>query len=89
MAAGLVNAVLPSADVEAAALAAARRLARKPPEALALCRKLLRRDMSAVCDRVDEEARIFAERLTSPEAREAFSAFLEKRSSDFGKARRG
>jgi enoyl-CoA hydratase/carnithine racemase len=87
LAAGLVNAVLPPVEVEGAALAAAHRLARKPPEALALCRKLMRGDASAVCARVDEEARIFADRLTSPEAREAFAAFLEKRPPDFSKAR--
>ena len=85
MAAGLVNAVLPSAEVEPTALAAARRLAKKPPVALALCRKLLRGDVPATCERIDEEARIFAARLTSPEAREAFAAFLEKRAPDFSK----
>lgn len=88
MAAGLVNAVLPPAEVEAAALTAARRLAKKPPEALALCRKLMRGDVPATCERVDEEARIFAARLTSPEAREAFAAFLEKRAPDFSKVAR-
>jgi enoyl-CoA hydratase/carnithine racemase len=40
-----------------------------------------------VLARIDEEVKVFAERLTSPEAREAFSAFLEKRAPDFAKSR--
>ena len=34
---------------------------------------------------IDEETRIFTERLSSPEATEAMSAFLEKRKPDFSK----
>lgn len=85
LAAGLVNAVVPAADVEAVARGAGMRLAKKPPEALALCRRLMRGDANAVSAQIEEEARIFAERLTSPEAREAFQAFLEKRPPDFAK----
>jgi enoyl-CoA hydratase/carnithine racemase len=82
---GFVNAIVPSAELEAAAHKAAMRLAAKPPEALALCRRLMRGAPAAVATAIEEEARIFAQRLTSPEAREAFAAFLEKRSPDFTK----
>jgi enoyl-CoA hydratase/carnithine racemase len=85
--AGLVNAIVPAAELETTALAAAARLAKKPPEALVLSRRLLRGDPAAVVARVDEEARIFAGRLGSREAQEAFAAFLEKRPADFGRAR--
>jgi len=84
--AGFVNAIVPEDELEATARDAAARLARKPPEALALARRLLRGDSSAISARIEEEARLFDERLSSPEAREAFQAFLEKRQPDFGKA---
>jgi enoyl-CoA hydratase/carnithine racemase len=86
--AGLVNAIVPAGDLEARVLAAASRLASKPPAALAASRRLLRGDGEAIAERIVEEARIFGERLKSPEAREAFSAFLEKRPPDFAKAGR-
>lgn len=82
--AGLVNAVVPPEELKAVAVTAARRLAAKPPEALILSRRLLRGVRDAVLARIDEEAAAFAERLQSPEAREAFAAFLEKRPPRFG-----
>lgn len=89
-AAGLVNAVVPAADLEATAIKAALRLAAKPPEALALCRRLMRGTTpQAASAAIEEEAGIFAARLSSPEAREAFAAFLEKRAPDFAKLRKG
>ena len=77
--AGLVNAVVPADELEGIALEAARRLARKPREALAITRRLMRGDIAAVLKRTDEEAEAFARRLASPEARAAFQAFLSKR----------
>jgi enoyl-CoA hydratase/carnithine racemase len=86
--AGLVNAIVSADELEATARKAAARLAAKPPEALALSRRLLRGDTSALAQRIEEEARIFGERLSSPEAQEAFAAFLEKRQPDFTKLKR-
>lgn len=88
VAAGFVNAVVPADEIEAVARMSAVRLARKPPEALALCRRLMRGETDAVSRQIEDEARIFAERLSSPEAREAFAAFLEKRAPDFAKLRK-
>lgn len=85
--AGLVNAVVPADAVEDKAIEAARALAAKPPEALAAARRLMRGDPADVIRRTDEEAMTFAQRLKSPEAREAFQAFLEKRPPDFAKLR--
>jgi enoyl-CoA hydratase/carnithine racemase len=78
-AAGLINAVVPRETLEAHAFAAAARLAAKPQEALRLSRRLVRGDPDRIWNRVEEERRLFAERLVSDEARQAFQAFLEKR----------
>lgn len=77
--AGLVNEIIEE-DVEAVALACAKEIAAKPPEAIALSRKLLRGDTSGLAERVEEEAAIFAQRLASPEAIAAFQAFMAKKS---------
>ncbi len=87
--AGLVNAVVPASELEATARKAAARLAAKPPAALAMARRMLRGDVPAIAERIEEEARAFEGRVSSPEAREAFAAFLEKRPPDFGKLGRG
>jgi enoyl-CoA hydratase/carnithine racemase len=85
--AGLVNAVVPADELEAAVMAAVARLATKPPEALALSRAMLRGAAADTRERIDEEIRIFGERLGSAEAGEAFAAFFEKRAPDFKKLR--
>lgn len=87
--AGLVNAIVAADELEARVLAVAAALARKPPTALAQARRLLRGDSELLCQRVDEEAAIFARQLQSAEAREAFQAFVEKRAPDFSKLRNG
>jgi enoyl-CoA hydratase/carnithine racemase len=85
--AGLVNQVVSSEELEAVAMKAATRLAKKPPGALAAARKLLRGDSSAILAQIGKETEVFAERLASGEAQEAFSAFLEKRKPDFARFR--
>ncbi|HML29685.1 MAG TPA: crotonase/enoyl-CoA hydratase family protein [Hyphomicrobium sp.] len=86
VAAGFVNAIVPAGDLETAALQAAKRLAGKPPQALAIARRLMRGDPVSILSRMDEEVAAFRERLRSPEAIEAFTAFLEKRPPNFGKS---
>ena len=76
--AGLVYAVVEPAAVESEALAAATRLAAKPPKALAIARNLIRGDRADVAARIDEEAGHFAAQLKSPEARAAFEAFMAR-----------
>ncbi|MGL5115838.1 MAG: crotonase/enoyl-CoA hydratase family protein [Beijerinckiaceae bacterium] len=78
VASGLANAVLPSPELEAAALAAAVEIAAKPREAVKLSRKLVRGDRDDILARIDEEAALFAARLKSGEAQAAFKAFLSK-----------
>jgi enoyl-CoA hydratase/carnithine racemase len=82
---GLVNRVVaPDALAEAAREVAAK-LAAKPPEALQLSKRLLRPPPEAVTGRIAEENALFGQRLASPEAREAFQAFFEKRAPDFSR----
>ncbi|MEO9529427.1 MAG: crotonase/enoyl-CoA hydratase family protein [Roseibium sp.] len=78
--AGLVNEVV-EGDVDAAALACAEEIAAKPPEAMALSRKLLRGDTQKLSERVEEEIRIFASRLSAPETMAAFQAFMTKKTA--------
>ncbi len=85
--AGFVNAIVPDVELEPTALAAAQRLAAKPPEALAIARRLMRGAVSDIVARTNEEADAFKQRLTSPEALEAFQAFFEKRPPRFAKLR--
>jgi enoyl-CoA hydratase/carnithine racemase len=75
---GLVtDAVEPGAAL-AAARDAALTLAGKPGTALAVTKRLMR-ESEALARRIDDEARLFAERLMSPEAAAAFKVFLARR----------
>jgi enoyl-CoA hydratase/carnithine racemase len=87
--AGLVNAVVPAGELDAKALAAARRLAAKPRAALLAARRMLKGDPALTSKTIAEEVAVYKDLMRSPEAKEAFTAFLEKRPPDFAKARRG
>jgi enoyl-CoA hydratase/carnithine racemase len=86
--AGLINAIVPPAELEATARAAARRLVAKPRQALMTARRLLRRQQAEIMRAIEDEATSYTGLMSSPEAREAFTAFLEKRPPDFAKARK-
>jgi enoyl-CoA hydratase/carnithine racemase len=76
---GLVNAVVPPGDVEAEAMKAAHHIAALPAEAVAASRRLMRGPPDETVARIDEEVRLFKERLQSAEAQKAFDAFLNRR----------
>jgi enoyl-CoA hydratase/carnithine racemase len=86
---GLVNAIVPADQLEATAMKAAKRLAAKPRQALMTSRRLLRKNHEQLSAMIEEDAQAYKSLMTSPEAREAFTAFLEKRAPDFAKARKG
>lgn len=81
--AGLVSAIVPGDRLLDHARAKAAALMAKPPQALAATRRLLKGDSSALIERIDEEASLFARMLESPEAQEAFAAFFGKRAPVF------
>lgn len=79
---GLASAVAPAGSLRAVALEAARDLSTRPPGAVRAAKRLMR-DSALLSEIMDQESAIFSERLQSTEAREAFQAFLEKRSPRF------
>ena len=81
---GIANAALPAGEVQAKALAAAQALAKRPLGALTITKRLMR-DAEALSGRMDEEGKLFAARIRTAEAKEAFTAFAERRPADFSK----
>lgn len=83
---GIVNEVCPENELLARATAAARQLAEKPPAALRVAKSLLKQSTaSAVAEAMARETQQFAALLQGPEAREAMTAFMQKRKPDFSK----
>jgi enoyl-CoA hydratase/carnithine racemase len=83
---GIANAVLPAGEVVGHARRIAERFNALPPAAVRESKKLMRRaGAERVFEAIAAEGSVFRERLASPEAREAFSAFFQKRKPDFSK----
>jgi enoyl-CoA hydratase/carnithine racemase len=82
---GLVYQVVPDDTLLETARAVSARLAALPPEAVRLTKNLIKNGQQDVPGRIAEELELFRERLRSPEAAEAFAAFVEKRKPDFSK----
>lgn len=81
---GLVNAVLPAAELRATSLRRAQQLAAQPAASMRLTKALLKRSSQAALGAImEDEGREFIARLGSPEAREALDAFAQKRQPDF------
>ncbi len=84
---GIANRVVPLERLHAEAAAVAQRLARLPAGSLAATKRLMR-NPEVLTAQIAAESECFAERLTTPEAREAFAAFAERRPPDFMKLAR-
>ena len=83
---GIVNAVLPDADVLTHARERCRKLTLQPTASLRHTKELMKRGQQALIDETMRvEAEIFRQRLVSGEAKEAFAAFFEKRKPDFSR----
>jgi enoyl-CoA hydratase/carnithine racemase len=83
---GIANAVLPAGEVVNHARRIAERFNGLPPGAVRDAKKLLRGPQTeAILKTIRSEGELFAARLRSPEAMEAFQAFFQKRKPDFSK----
>lgn len=80
---GIANRLDTPVDLEASALTTAHALAAKPPAALRATKALLRQSEGRLHAAMSRESAAFAQALGSAEAKEAFSAFLEKRKPVF------
>ena len=83
---GIASAVLPADAVLAHARRMAERFNSLPPGAVRETKRLMRSSSQvATVYAMRAEAAVFAERLRSPEAKEAFEAFFARRKPDFSK----
>lgn len=83
---GLVSKVVPAAELVAFAHAQAAKLVALPASSLRTTKTLMKGEQAAAINaRMQEENRHFGEMLGAQEAKEAFTAFFEKRKPDFTK----
>jgi enoyl-CoA hydratase/carnithine racemase len=83
---GLVNRVLPAGELDAFVRTQARKLTLLPPASLRATKRLMKEGATPqIAERMSVEGKQFGEMLRAPEAREAFTAFFEKRRPDFSK----
>jgi enoyl-CoA hydratase/carnithine racemase len=81
---GLISRIVPPAEVAALVQRQAQKLAAKPLSSLIETKRLMKKGQAAVvAERMVEEGVSFGRMLREPAAREAFTAFMEKRRPDF------
>ena len=84
LALGIANRVVEPGEALDAAHALAARVAAQPPKAVQASKRLLRAPIrAALAPILRAEAEVLVGRLQSPEAREAFTAFFERRAPRF------
>ena len=83
---GLVNRVVPPTEANGVARLVALKLAAKPTSSLAETKRLMKKNtQAAVLQQMADEGASFGRMLGEPAAKEAFSAFMDKRKPDFSK----
>ena len=82
---GVINEVCKADELVTITAKWAALLASKPPSAMRKSKALMKTDMPVVIDRIRIEMEQFSEALVSPEAKEALTAFMEKRKPDFSR----
>jgi enoyl-CoA hydratase/carnithine racemase len=83
---GLVNRVVPPSEATRVAMQWAQKLSAKPISSLIETKRLLKKtDAKQITERMAEEGVSFGRMLREPAAKEAFTAFMERRLPDFSK----
>jgi enoyl-CoA hydratase/carnithine racemase len=81
---GLINRIVPPAEANALAQMQAQKLAAKPLSSLLETKRLMKLgNAPVIAGRIAEEISSFGRMLREPAAREAFTAFVEKRRPNF------
>ena len=81
---GLISRIVPPSEAAALARRQAIKLASKPLSSVIETKRLMKKGQTeAVAERMQEEGAIFSRMLSEPAAREAFTAFMEKRKPNF------
>ena len=75
---GLVNAIVPIDQLNEIALDAARTLAELPAEAVYETKRLTRRPSEALSKRIEEECKVFMQRIAIEEVQTLFKRFLSR-----------
>jgi enoyl-CoA hydratase/carnithine racemase len=84
LACGLVSRVVPDAELLTVARGMARRIAANPPQAVRMAKRMLKQGRaSSLADHLELTAAMQAIAHTTPEHREAVTAFVEKRKPNF------
>lgn len=78
---GLVNAVVPLAELESHTKTITQKLADKPPQALRRSKKLLKTPVESTAVRIERELEMFMKALASEEAQRVIAQKANKRSS--------
>jgi enoyl-CoA hydratase/carnithine racemase len=81
---GLVNRIVPPMEANGIAQMQARKLAAKPMGSLVETKRLMKKGQAGlVALQMDDESAVFGKLMQQPAAKEAFTAFMEKRRPDF------
>jgi enoyl-CoA hydratase/carnithine racemase len=82
---GIANRAVPADQVEATAAELAAKVAARAPNSIRKTKRLMR-DAEGIWALMQREGEAFGSQMKSPEAMEAFMAFMQKRAPDFSKA---
>ena len=83
---GLINQIVTQDQLMETAMGTARKIAALPTASIQQTKRLMKQHQHpVVMETLINEAEVFVKQLKTPEAKEAFSAFLEKRKPDFSK----